>query len=440
MRALELWMATYWLNALWQVPLVAGVGIVAARLLRHSGPAAEHRVWAGTLFCAAMLPACDVNLGGLLHVFTTHGTAAGTQVGVALSGSFVRAHRLPSSLPAKFAAAYGCILLVMALRLTWSCVQIAAIQRRATPVTLTGEPAQAWARCCKFFRVDDARLGITGEFSGPVLVGFRSRTLLLPQGFLETVAPAEIETALAHEFAHMQRRDYAWNIAYELLALPVAWHPAVSLLRARLAESREMACDRMAAQAFSPVPGSERYVRSLLRLAAVLADCPRATYTHAIGILDANTLERRIMKLTEISTRMTGTRKLMLVSACAMLAMATFASALALRLHVDSPAPSATRQIASTQEDVMPKLISAVDPDYPAGATAEKHPVSGVCILGVTVSENGMPQDVHVVKSLRADFDRKAVEAVSRYRFTPALRNGEPIVKDIQIEVNFQMF
>ncbi len=440
MRALEFWLLAYVLNALWQVPLVAAAGMVAARLLRRTGPAAEHRVWAGAFLCAAMLPACDINLPRLLHIFTTHRTAAATQVGVALSGSFVRAHRLPSSLPATFAAIYGCVVLVMAVRLAWSCLQIAAIQRRATPVTLGYERAQAWARCCEFFHVHDARLCVTGEFSGPVLVGFRSRTLLLPQGFLETVAPAEFETALAHEFAHMQRRDYGWNIACELLALPVAWHPAVSLLRARLAESREMACDQLAAQTFHLPRGSELYVRSLLRLAAVLSDRPRAMDAHAIGIFDANTLERRIMKLTEISTRMTGKRKLVLVSACAVLAVATFASALALRLHVDSPASSATRQVAPTQEDVAPKVISAVDPEYPAGATTEKHPVSGVCILGVTVSEGGSPQDVHVIKSLRADFDQKAVEAVSQYRFTPAMRNGEPIAKDIQMEINFQIF
>ena len=439
MRALELWLLAYCLNALWQVPLATAAGALAARLLRRSGPAAQHLAWAATLACAAVLPACDASFARQLHVFSTRGTVAGTQVGVTLFSTSTPIHSLPPSL---LAAIYGCILLGMALQLAWSYLQIAAIQRHAQPVTLTGELAQAWARCCEFFRIHDARLAMAPNFSGPVLVGFRSRTLLLPPGFLETVAPAELETALAHEFAHMRRRDYGWNIACELLALPIAWHPAIFLLRSRLAESREMACDQLAAQALSPAQGSthDQYARSLLRLAAVLSDRPRSIHAHAIGILDANTLERRIMKLTEISTRMTGARKLALVSTCTVLALATFASALALRLHVDSPAPSATRQVAPTQNDVMPKVISAVDPEYPAGARAEKHPVSGVCILGVTVSENGTPQDVHIVKSLRADFDRKAVESVSQYRFTPALRDGEPIAKDIQMEVNFQIF
>ncbi len=386
-----------------------------------------------------MLPACDVRLTGLLHVFGNDESVADTQVRVALSSSLAQVHALPSSLLAIVAAVYGCILLCLGLRLVWSCLQVAAIQRRAMPVTLTGESAQAWAHCCEFFRIPDACLVITGDFSGPVLVGLRSRTLLLPQGFLETVAPAELKAAMAHEFAHMHRRDYGWNLACRVLALPIAWHPATSLLRARLAESREMACDRMAAQALSSVQGNERYVRSLLRLAKILSDRSPAMYAHAIGIFDADTLERRIMRLTETSTRMTGARKLTLAATCTLLALATFVSAMALRLHVDSPAPSAAG-IAQPQNDVMPKIISAVDPEYPAGATAEKHPVSGVCILSITVSENGIPQDVHVVKSLRADFDKRAMKAVSQYRFTPALRNGEPIAKDIQIEVNFQIF
>ena len=443
MRTLELWVAAYLLNALWQVPLVTVAGVLAVRLLRHSSPAAEHLAWAAALACAATLPACDLSFPGLLHAFgadKTIGTIAGTQVGIALSGISASAHGLSPSLLATVAAVYGCYLLGMALRLAWSCLQIAAVQRRARPVTLTGEPAQAWARCCRFFGIHTACLAIAPDFSGPVLVGFRSRTLLLPPGFLD-VAPAELETALAHEFAHMRRRDYGWNVAYTLLALSVSWHPAVWLLLARLAESREMACDRLAAQALGPAQGSkqsDRYARSLLRLASVLSDPPQAVHSHAIGIFDANTLERRIMRLTEISTRMTGARKLALASACTVLALATVVSALALRLHVGNPAPPAAA--AAQPQDVMPKVIFAVDPDFPAGATAEKHPVSGVCILGVTVSEDGTPQDVHVVKSLRADFDRKAVESVSQYRFTPALRDGEPIAKDIQIEVNFQLF
>jgi len=36
--------------------------------------------------------------------------------------------------------------------------------------------------------------------------------------------------------------------------------------------------------------------------------------------------------------------------------------------------------------------------------------------------------------------DEKAVEAVSRWKFTPALKDGQPIEKEISVEVDFHLF
>jgi len=71
--------------------------------------------------------------------------------------------------------------------------------------------------------------------------------------------------------------------------------PLLWLTRARLAETREMVCDDLAAEA---VGGREGYARSLLRLARMLSDRKAPRILHAIGILDANIFERRVMYLT----------------------------------------------------------------------------------------------------------------------------------------------
>ena len=130
--------------------------------------------------------------------------------------------------------------------------------------------------------------------------------MLVPPEFLESVSESEMEAVLAHEFAHMRRRDFAKNLMYEALSLPVAYHPLLWLTRLRLAESREMVCDRMAADALR---GRERYVRSLLRLASMLSDRPPTRILHAIGIFDANTFERRVMSLTKRSGEVRGVRR-----------------------------------------------------------------------------------------------------------------------------------
>jgi protein TonB len=67
------------------------------------------------------------------------------------------------------------------------------------------------------------------------------------------------------------------------------------------------------------------------------------------------------------------------------------------------------------------------------------------------VDTQGMPQQVRVVKSaadganpkqrdgLQA-LDAKAVEAVEKYQFKPATRDGQPVAVELNVEVNFQIF
>jgi TonB family protein len=77
-------------------------------------------------------------------------------------------------------------------------------------------------------------------------------------------------------------------------------------------------------------------------------------------------------------------------------------------------------------------------PEYPAEGK-EAH-LSGICLVGLTVDRKGMPQDVHIIRSLRPDFDRNAMEAVRGYRFKPALADGNPVARQITVEVKFAYF
>jgi outer membrane biosynthesis protein TonB len=49
-----------------------------------------------------------------------------------------------------------------------------------------------------------------------------------------------------------------------------------------------------------------------------------------------------------------------------------------------------------------------------------------------------MPRDVQPVRPVGHGLDQQALAAVSRYRFTPAMKNGEPVPVKIMVEVNFQ--
>ena len=99
-----------------------------------------------------------------------------------------------------------------------------------------------------------------------------------------TVSTDDLSAAFAHEFAHMHRHDFAKNLVFAALTLPIAWHPIVWLTRIRMGETREMICDTLAAQALT---GPQPYARSLLRLAALFVNATPDRTLHAIGIFDA---------------------------------------------------------------------------------------------------------------------------------------------------------
>jgi len=56
------------------------------------------------------------------------------------------------------------------------------------------------------------------------------------------------------------------------------------------------------------------------------------------------------------------------------------------------------------------------------------------------VAPDGAPQHIQVVRSLGTGLDEKAVEAVSKYRFKPAMLNGKPVPVRITDEVNFRLY
>src|SRR4051812_6407458 len=67
-----------------------------------------------------------------------------------------------------------------------------------------------------------------------------------------------------------------------------------------------------------------------------------------------------------------------------------------------------------------PQVIFQPDPDYPM--TARKRKQQGTCVLALVVDEDGRPRDVHVTRSVNKVLDQNAVNAVTQWRFKPALR------------------
>ena len=71
---------------------------------------------------------------------------------------------------------------------------------------------------------------------------------------------------------------------------------------------------------------------------------------------------------------------------------------------------------------------------------ARRSRVQGTCVVSLIVDAQGMPQQVHIVRGLGSGLDEKALEAINRYRFRPAISKGHPVPTMISVEVSFKLY
>lgn len=71
---------------------------------------------------------------------------------------------------------------------------------------------------------------------------------------------------------------------------------------------------------------------------------------------------------------------------------------------------------------------------------ARRAKYQGVCLISVIVDANGNPVDPRVVRALGMGLDEKALEAVRKYKFKPAMKGSTPVPVRITIEVNFRLY
>lgn len=101
-------------------------------------------------------------------------------------------------------------------------------------------------------------------------------------------------------------------------------------------------------------------------------------------------------------------------------------------------AAAANGTTASSTQTSPAVLLKQAEPVYPREAVRSRQ--SGWVVVSFTIEPNGRTSDVRVVDSQpRRVFDRAAMEAVSRYRFTPAMRDGVAVSATRQQRIEFNL-
>lgn len=192
---------------------------------------------------------------------------------------------------------------------------------------------------------------------GPLALGLFKPVVLVPETTIRTCSPEELRWILAHEFAHLQRKDALLGVIPQLAQVLFVFNPVVWLACREYGLAREAACDEIALGAYS-MP-CDVYAKLLLRLGvkARPALCTPGVSPHF------RNLHRRITML-ESSNRSSSplSRRLAPLSVlAAALVLAPFSL-----VHAQSAAPPPPPPPAAPSRPGSPSPVSPAAPGQPA--------------------------------------------------------------------------
>lgn len=99
-----------------------------------------------------------------------------------------------------------------------------------------------------------------------------------------------------------------------------------------------------------------------------------------------------------------------------------------------APAPTTTQPMASAN----PVPVYSPSPRYPQAALRRRE--SGKVMVRIEVGPDGVPTATSIVESSQSRaLDRAALDAVKRWRFRPAIVNGQPAVGSVVVPIEFNL-
>jgi RND family efflux transporter MFP subunit len=187
-------------------------------------------------------------------------------------------------------------VLIASVRLLLRAVVAARLRRHARPVDHPALSSLCAALAATMGIRRPPPVLVLDDLAGPLLVGLFRPAIVLPAPAPDA-SSAELRQVLAHELAHLRRRDLGWNLLAAVADVLFFFHPLVWLARRVYRLAQESACDEAALGATDSAPAD--YARTLLAVAA-RGSLPAVAF--AVGVVGARrTLERRILAMSRRS-------------------------------------------------------------------------------------------------------------------------------------------
>jgi len=227
--------------------------------------------------------------------------------------------------------------------------------RRSAP--LESEDARRWLADWLGERAERVTLRTSDRISAPLILGWGRPRILLPAPFPGPDA-ARARMALAHEVAHLVRRDLWWGWVPALAECVFWFHPIVRWGVREYAQAREESCDALAIELTGAEPGG--YGEMLVDFGV-----DRARFGHAAascGSRHVRQLTRRLQMLTRPKSE-TRTRRVVVI---ALLAVAGLLAVVPMRVvaarrAASEPAPATTALSPRAAADPAPAVAADDD-------------------------------------------------------------------------------
>lgn len=330
-----------------RLTVILGVGLVMAAVLRRASAAERHLVLLAVVMASLLLPAglllvprLSITVSGPPSVFQTAVVVlAGKPSSPAEATSPGTHERRVVPLPKGtdwllFLAVAGTF--AQAVRMVGGFLSLLRIQRESMLFAVPAPAALAARLIAGLGYLPPVRLAAT--VSIPFLCGWLRPRVILPAVALSW-PEHRLVMVLAHEMAHIRRRDHLWQPVLLLFRLLYWWHPLARLALAQTLQERERACDDIVLS--GDVRASD-YARLLVETANA---SPLCSPLPALAMASASRITGRVRKILSDKQRRVPASRLML-GLISTVALVLFAAVTVTGLHAEEKPQAATSSAA----------------------------------------------------------------------------------------------
>ncbi|MDO8909626.1 MAG: M56 family metallopeptidase [Pseudohongiella sp.] len=438
--------------AIKSIVLLAAFVVIEIIVRKKLTDTSRHLLWLSGLLCLGLLPFIPAVFVLWALILPTGGGNISPSVLFELSVYSSQLKEVGSTnWGMLFVVLYLLPVMLLLGRLFFALRSMARLREHSIPVTDVGLISELAQLRQQLGISRTVGLRVSNRIESPVSFGLFNPQILLPEQAREW-NESIVTDVLLHELCHIKRLDWLTTLfAYVLVC--VFWiNPLVWLAFKRLREESENSCDTAVLHAGR---SDTDYAESLL---GVATSCIRARRHSSKRtnrdsnplmqtMLDQSTLKTRISRVLEENKMNANDMKKETKKTAALLFIISVGVLGALGstrvLLAQQQSDPETRPAPATRpmNDVEILPVNTIEPRYPTKA-AEAGIEGWVHVIFTVSADGSVPENsIGIVDAEPADiFNNSALAAARQFRFSPRIRNGQPVdVPNVQYVFRYQL-